>query len=1131
MMKKRNISIVIGFFLGFSMLFGGIALPPHPTSSNNEPLISGIADIGVVEGDIFYYHYMNEKDEPMEEMFEEEYHEGEDEGIIKVEVVDINTTDNMIYYDLFFPNITEDHMDWMWTLWNDEMEEDDSRWLQDDFTYDTFNHSFVIPTNIVSMEAENTSINMDQLIMDSFGATSIYSEYSSSAEDWHTVYFEVDQDDNESKPVSMNVYFNKSTGLLTYYEEYSENHTLILELAGFELANFDFVVPDTFGLGIGDTVDRFQPWYMDEKDGDDGDPFEDKHQDFPDWLEPNNNIGEAYDLNAFPLPSKIWGLNLHADEDYYQFYAYTGDFIEVQIEYFSGADVVVSSIDPGDESVIDHTMGEQAGDPMVFETISWNAAYDGWYYIKVNGSSGLYDDVYNLLINFNGQWQDVNDEYPPEWNMDDDHMDEFDWREPQYIRQTVEFIYYNPFMNEDVLLMTDEAFWSPTMMLEDRAGFKLFSEKSRVPLDHPNQAIGEGYFYKDIDFSSTEFQDWFTTEMIENDWNLSAGYDFTYGTDWIKVTGTFEENGLNAYFFGQQLNGVGTLRFMDMYVYNSSEMDDMSDWKYKNRDMNMVIDCSIPGAVVESHAALGVDEGDWWSYLVQEEKEWHEWGDNTKDNSDYWDNRKSVHYANFSITHVFAANLTTMVAIGKMEVFSIHQDGTMDPESHMEEFTPILIWDTANPTSFMIMGGFGDIEGPPVLLPAGVDWSTQETAILDMFATMGDGPDAPDSYNFGESSIRFRSRSDFHEEFTDEFGTHFSDHHFEQDITLEVNEFGMTTHLEQYREEHSNYWGPGYNGGHDERERMVAFMVDGSKGCVYEDDIASVTPVSEGDTFIWERSEYSPAGQWGPEDPGRDPANKTYNKYVIGDVLSACDEFVVFLGARYWKGPEDTDFHGETWHFDDGTTTGIDINYWYLSSIRDDDIWTWMESDIFDTGITDLSANEADILEMLNYAFDIPEGNLLTSDDITFNGTTFEVSMEMDKDGQAVEQVFRFAVSSQGVLQDMFMGARYVTNGTWIDWERTTLVEAESPIAGTTYDVGCVFFDDMPDFFDEEPADDDTTDDDTTDDDTTDDTTDDDTTDDDDTSSPFGEIPGYPVAVVGIVSMIATVALVFKKRK
>jgi hypothetical protein len=322
----------------------------------------------------------------------------------------------------------------------------------------------------------------------------------------------------------------------------------------------------------------------------------------------------------------------------------------------------------------------------------------------------------------------------------------------------------------------------------------------------------------------------------------------------------------------------------------------------------------------------------------------------------------------------------------------------------------------------------------------------------------------------------------------------------------------MTTHLDQFSDhEHKFNNSDGYKYERNEKGEIIAFMTESSQGEDYESSIASVTGVAEGDQFIWERSEYREAGFWGGEDSGADPADKKYQKYSIMNIVGAADEFIVFLGARYWKEPGDTSFHGDTWEWDSGSGA-VTYNYWYLGSIRDDDLWTWMESNIYDIGISDLSLLESELLEMLNYAFE--EGPALTPGDISFNGTSFEVSYEYMKDAVNYEQVMRWAMNDQGIMQDMFMGSRRVSDGEWVRWERTVLVETLSPSAGNIYDVGEFFFDDIPDNYVPTIP--------------TNTTTDDDSDDDD---GPFSGIPGYPVSSVIIFSIVALVAISIRKRK
>ncbi len=1065
---------------------------------------SSISSIGVVEGDILYYHFMNEYSDPSEEQNNDDINN----GILKVEVKEINTSKNMIYYDFYLANKSENDIEWHWDYMNAIMENDSERWLVDDFSYSAFNHSIVFPNNITDMQAVNATENIDQLLMDTFNATLIYSEYSDAASEWNTVYFEIYPNDNTTK-VSVTAYINKTTGLMTYYEETEGNHTTILELVGFDLLSYNFEIPDSFGVVPGDWVDRFVPERRDNNDGSD-----EKHAFYPDWLEPNDNFYDSFDLNMeFGAGAGVWHeLNTFENDDYYQFHANSGDNIEVYVNYEPYADVVLYTIDSLNGSVIEQTIGEQDSG---WESITWTAAYTGMYFIKINGSTGFYGDIYEFGIIINGDWDVPHYGTEESPNYDDHNTDNGVW-----VHETVEFVFTNPYTQEDVIIVNNGIYKLPTMLSEDCINIELMRVVARVPTDNPNIALGEGWFHKDVDFSTNDFLNWFDLNFIQgdNDLNLTS-YTITSDTNWVKVVGILNGTADKYYFFAQKLPGLGTVQFYTSYI----ESADNPERKYL--DMSMAIDCSVSGVIKESDPTLGVSEGDWWTYIIQSESRYDEWGPDF--NNNYYD--ESVIMATFTVTHIFALNLTTMGVVGSMEIQIIHNDGSIEPEMHVENFAPLLVYDTNNPVSFLTMGGLGQLDGPPVLLPQVADWTTQETAMLNMLNNMPNGPGMPIAYKFQESTIRFRFDGHFDDTWSQDGGIVTAHRDWQQNVVLDVNDYGMTTYLkqEQHAHEEWNYVNGGESvyGGKNNDERFVAFMINGSKGCEYESDISSITDLQPLDTLVWERSEFRPAGEWGPDDPGSDPADKAFEKFIIGNIVKTCDNYVVFLGAQFWKGPGESVFHPREWNLETPEGDPITGNYWFLGSIRKNDIWTWIESNIFDMSITDFAPHVNDIVEILNYAF-APKMHI-TSADITTDGRSFTVNA---MDG-TIKHVFRLAVNNKGIMQDMLMGEYNTSTNTWIRWERNVLVEAP-----TGYEVGEFFMDDIPPNYVPSSAynapTNTTTDDTTTDDTSTDDTTTDDTaTDDTAPANPFENIPGYTTSAVLIFSLIGVVALTLRKKR
>ena len=1336
--------------MGIPLNFG------QSTSENTEfSILSGLGptladNVSVKVNDVLYYQYQDVS-------LNEDGAEKTEKGVVKVIITEINDTTSEILYDFYRPDIQ--NPTWDWELMNADMEEGDDRWLSDDFSYNLFNHSLIFPTNITNMEVENASENTDALIMDVFNvnANNYTSQYSDETGDWHTIEFTLNKNNNHEEPFSLIAYVNKTTGLMTYYEEFDVNQTMTFELIGFELTDFTFEVPDSYGLTPGDTIDRFIPESEDSeddskddfKDGMGDDHFEDNddyasaqhidpdrvhgqlalmdedfyfvyledgmlldvevlcppyseqnfdvHIEYVDpmggnngsyddnfddfspaitfeangsrdyvfrvwgsqvgyglrisidgaviddifddkgdtYLDPieisiygnywqygplvqndadyysfymaqgwearvlvhtaasiNMNLGEVnlgdgsvpsmdtttddgeleilitasnlgeyvfrvqgestghwYELQieidnkgyisdenhgfypdylegnrdpswptyledrGFEVPGRYNGLNTWQDEDYYAFHveATAVDTTEIGLTmwYSLGADVKMWLLDTDGSTILASNGGET--DPDGVASIMYTADTSGDYIIKIAGEHASWGDRYDFDIL-------IDNVFGPEyWSPNNPDMKDDGDDRSMWVRETIDFVYHNPFTGLDGIIVSTEVYKFPTMAEEDLIQIDLFREKGTIDPLNPNENIGDGYFHKDLDFESTAFLTWFEDIIVEDDFNLTTGFELTSGEGWVQVTGTTMEDDLSFFFFAERLPNVGVVRYFRIFIHNDTNQE---EFKIEHHELNFVIDCSIPNTMTESHSSLGVVEGDWWTYLVQSEKHDNQWG--TGDNFGY--NNEAVHYATFTVTHIFALNHTTMGVVGKMEVQTMNNDGSIAPEKHVESFEPFLVWDTANPVSFITMGGHGDLDGPPLLLPSGVNWADQETAMLSLFASMGDEPEA---YHFDDDTVRFRFNNHFEETRNEDGGTLTVNYDHRNNMVVDVNEFGMTTHLDQYFEHRSNYHfekpGESFDYGEEQRNSMVAFMIDASKGCVYEDEIDVITSIDTGDTFVWERSEYRPAGEFGSEDPGRDPADKEYEKTVIVDALSAGDEYVVFLGSQFWKGPEDTEFMGRSWNFD--TPDGpISANLWYISSIRADDVWTWFDSQLFDKNISDLSLYAVEIAEMLTYAFELPPAEVITPNDISFNGTSFEVVLRVNKDGEDIDHIFRFAINNEGVLQDMFMGNKRVGDGVWLEWDRTVLFEATSP-RSTAFTIGEYFLDDIPanyvptGILAQPPINT-----------TTDTTTDGTTGNNSDVTDIFGDIPSYPTAVVLIISIISVVGIVSKKR-
>ncbi|MHA1746306.1 MAG: hypothetical protein ACTSWW_09925 [Promethearchaeota archaeon] len=1128
-MRKKLFTYVMLGVLVFST-FAFVYSPPDEV--RREPLAAatpGILDVG----DVLYYHFM-------ESYYDEwDMEERWDDGVAMLNVTYTEVNVN-ITYDLYMQS--EIYGGWEWILAPPE-----DQGIFDDYAYDAYGHHYTVSPDLASMVAANLTDDIDGNFLASTGCDTLESSYSGPGS-VHTVELYAYNASNQETEFKKVLWVGSNeTGIMYHYEESSLNKTFILELAGNEIASYpEYALhePDTFGFAPGDTVDIFSPERM-EDGGEEyyPEPMDDRFEENDDnesaaYINPNTvygnlilfdddyysiwlNNGDNFHISLWAPPSSeryialdllatdgtmmltdnnaddnvyldftatesrehifcVFGdddawygiessidgaqaddefeenddytnpteLFLHGeffhlgplvqrDPDFYRFHLEGGQNAQIKIYTANGASITLYDVNPFDGTIINSD--SDASDGVLELWIYAGAAGD--FAIAVDGSG---DYWYDLEIHI-------------EYDYHDDH------EESVFIQRTVEYVYHNTYTNEDVLIATQALYKDADMNPDSRIELHPMSEMGRVNLTNPHDIQGGGkggeFFYKDINWGAIDFNAMFTEMGM-------TGITPNTGSDWVEVTAT--QDGMEFHLFAQQLPGLGTLRYINMEMYDPGE-------DRHGRDLTFVIDCSA-GGMNETNPALGVDEGDWWEYVVQEDGYENKWGPG----DNYWNQWGYVHYVKFTVTHIFALNHTTMGVIGSMERYSSDAPEVV----HFDGFQPFLVWDTTDPVSFMTMGGHGGIDGPPVLLPAGVDWSTQETNMINMFASMPDGSPAPDATHFTQNTVRIR----FDEE---EYGSDY-EHRYYQDIILDVNEFGMTMHLEMDERKMSREWDTVDEWGEERESSFVGFVVGASKGMHLEDDIASVTGVGTGDTFVWEQAQYKPAEG---NDPGRDPEDKSYNKIIIAEVVATGDGSVVFLGSQFWQGPDDTEYHAHTWELRDEATATSNVNLWYLGSIRDGDIWTWFQSQIFDIGIADLSVYEADIIEMLNYGMELPSGVVFTAADITTTGRTFEISKTFDGE----DHIMRFAVSPEGIMQDMFQGTKD-SNGVWLEWSRNVLIEAP-----TGYATGIVWTEDMPDY----------------------------TAGTDPGTDPLGgfEIPGYPLEMFALVGLFGLVLLTRKYRK
>jgi len=970
--------------------------------------------------------------------------------VIKL-VVNETDPDYIKYMPYFYK---EDGGVWDWEA--DEPDSDDPH-LRDDYTLGVYNHSWSINTTITDISVVNSTEDIQGKFEADINCTAVTAEFSTATDDYHNVTMSGNIDDNSSKPVSIKWIANKTTGIVVYYEEKGfDNKNLTAELCGYEIADSLSIglleAPTSFGFAIGDWVDYFVP----ESERYDEPPESSSGGEFFDWLERgNDDWSNPFYLNSeFDVPGHWHDLSLHENFDYYSFYANNGDEISVDAWCENGADIRLEEIEPGNGNV--NQFDSEDGDTDGWIQINWTASYSGDYVIGFTSDYGPFSDVYNFQIS-------INENYGPDYHPDDG-PDGPDGPESMFIHQTIEYLYTSPF-GEDVLIAKSEGHKDADMM--DDPLFVDIREQGRITYPNINKIEGP-YFHKDLDMTSGEFQTSMEDLFSEQD-DITIS-TFNSNTNWAEMMGT-DGDGAEFYFFVERFgnHNYGGIQYYEMSLYNNTE-----DYFIK-KDKNIAIDSSITGLINDTVPELGVGVGDAWTYLAQEEgyeNNWNEFGGYTHS----FDN---VHYVTITITHVFHVNRTVVAVIGSMEHYS---NDDPDYPDH-KDFMPLLVWDTVDPMSFFTMGGHGQMQdGPPFLLPAGVDWSLHEADFLTMMQSMMDSGSEV-KINIDTNSVRIAWESD------DSYGNSHGS------VFLDVNSYGIVTHIAQEdKKSDENY---------ERRSRLEGFAVEmivGATDVCANVPASDVTDVVSGDVFVWERQRYSPAGSWGPDDPGSDPANYTHMRNRILSVEEACDGFIVFLGTIEERNWDETDYRGKTWKYWDealGVYVDTGFNSWLLGSIQDGNIWSWVNSQYFDKGIANFTGYEIVLAELLNFAMDLPDGYSIHPTDITVDGLTFEVIMTLEESpGVYISHVMRLAVNNKGIMQEMFMGTRD-SSDTWLDWEYTVLIDAP---AG--YDTGGVFSDlPVEDTHDLEG----------------------------DPSSPF-DIPGYPMLFISIIAL-ASIAVIIRKSK
>ncbi len=1013
-MKQKTMSISILMVLVFSMIFGSTLSIFNGIGNSLEPK-SAVSPINTIleVGDVLYYNIA----EQGYDEWDDRYYD--DSFVIKLEVNETDTT-----YIKYMPYFYENNgSDWTWV--EDPPDHDDPH-LYDDYNYLVYNHSWSVATDVAEMYDVNLTLaeDIEGKFATDMNSTAVDAYFSTGTDTYHNITLSCNKDDNSSTPVFIQWIADRTTGLcLSYTENGIDKNNITAELCGYEIVDPLSIglleVPTSFGFAIGDWVDYFIPEHL-KFEEDPGDTS------YGDWLERGNDdwYSAFYLNNEFEVPGHWWDLSLIDNFDYYSFHAESGDNIVVDAWTDPGSDLVLEYNDNGDGHVIlsDHEDGDTDG----WVHLDWTASYSGEYIIGFTSDNGPFGEWYDFQISINGN-------YGQDYGPGDEHYD--DGPESMFIRQTTEFLYTNPF-GDEVLVVKTEAHKDADMM--DFPLFVEYREQGRIHPAEINKIEGP-YFSKDLDMGSLVFRSSMEAMFLEDEGVISP--TFNNGTNWVEFIGVTGD-GADFYFFAERFpnHNYGGIQYYEQSIYNNT------DEYFMRKEKNMAIGSSIAGLINDTVGPeLGVSVGDTWTYVAMEEGDEYQWG-GTDDHGWHVSN---VHNVTVTITHIFYVNRTVVAVIGSFEHWS-----NADPEfpDHIE-FFPMLVWNTEEPLSFLNYGGHGRIaDGPPFLLPAVADWTLYESAFIPWLESTVMEPGSVDQLNIEPNSIRIKWSSEYDD----------MDYHSENQgmIFLDVDSFGIVTHIKQEDNRRETHWVVDHEEGSERRSRIDAFMIECSLGGSTI-DASLVTDLLPGDQFVWDHNRYHPAGLWGSEDPGEDPTHISQERVTFITTYEALGEFVVFLGSMEWKNWDESSFHPRTWtYYDEGLGwVDTDINLWLMGSIKDEDIWSWYGTQFFDIGIQDFAPYEADLIDLLNFALELPEGFTITPSDITIDGLTFEVLLTFEEQsGEGdIHHIMKFAANDKGIMQEMFMGTQYL-NGTWREWDHNVLTQAPSG-----YSVGPVMSG-LPDF-------------------------------------------------------------------
>nr|WP_147664602.1 hypothetical protein [Candidatus Prometheoarchaeum syntrophicum]QEE17717.1 hypothetical protein DSAG12_03555 [Candidatus Prometheoarchaeum syntrophicum] len=617
-----------------------------------------------------------------------------------------------------------------------------------------------------------------------------------------------------------------------------------------------------------------------------------------------------------------------------------------------------------------------------------------------------------------------------------------------FFKHTIKFMYRNPETLEDVVVVKIQEYENTYVDSITPFSPYLYKEEGRTIENDPDSECGVWLNYsKIIGFDILFFdQDMIPTiDLNEFGYKVACtmvlvpGYSVVQEENSIKVNG-IDIHGRNAEFYMEGLDG-----------YGFPEVQWMKYWNETDTEWNLEMTIQGPG-VVESHPNIGVDEavyiegetdvGDQWRTVSQTRLNSHNWDSSLPDE---WKNESRLVTKRYSVTHIFALNASVMAVFGRLSArrFPNNPFGAGG-----NPFAPFLIYDTNDPSSFLTYGGFAaGTDDPPAILPIVSDWTDYGPQLETRLES---------DLSIGASVIRshftpntIRLVWDEEENNSPEWKNNSGQ------IMLESNAAGIVSHLEF---EQNLAWDDGFGKGEEIKEDISSFHISyipiGSQVYDYYDHYtgSDVTSLDSGDVLIWENQRYQP--------DETEIYEHDRNKFIIRDIISTLDGSIAIFGERFRRDFSDTVYHGEYWvlergqvNLSGGEPLPLDVNYWMLSSVREKDIWSWMQGQIFDKDINDFDDYATDLVEMLNFALSLPAGVSISASDITIDSNWFEISVfNAEKD---VDHIIKFAVNQKGILQDLLIGEKDPVSGDWLNYERSVLAAGPG-------DIGEFFSDTLP---------------------------------------------------------------------